>query len=166
MKKSLIVAVLFLLFSNTSKAQTQNGWYYCAKCTNLYFGASGGVCAAGGQHFHEPTAGSYTLSYGSSDCKGQADWFWCKKCSCLFFGLANAKCVTGGKHATDSKSKDSYILCYTKNGAVIDSTHQSEWYFCNKCSCLFFGQIKGLCVSGGNHYFTSETSGNYVLAHF
>ena len=166
MKKNHLLLLAFLFFCFGSKAQTQDGWYYCTKCSNLYFAGANGVCAAGGQHSHEKSSGSYTLSYHTSPCNGQKDWYWCKKCSCLFFGLANATCKAGGKHSTDSKSDNSYILCYTKNGAVIDANHQSEWYFCNKCSGLFFGQTPGVCAGGGTHFFTSETSGNYVLAHY
>ena len=166
MKKTLAPAIILILLSFGANAQTQDGWFYCTKCSNLYFAATGGLCAAGGQHAHEKSSGSYTLSYGTSSCNGQADWYWCKQCSCLFFGLNNVKCIAGGKHLTDSKSSASYILCYTKNGAVIDANHQSEWYFCNKCSGLFFGQNSGVCAGGGKHFFTNETSGNYVLAHY
>ena len=166
MKKIILFSVLFLIFNSNLKAQTQNNWFYCTKCSNLYFAGINGVCAAGGTHDHEKSSGSYTLNYGNSPCKGQSDWYWCNQCSCLFFGLANAKCITGGNHKTDSKSSSSYILCYTKNGAIVDNNHQSEWYFCNKCSGLFFGQNSGVCSGGGKHFFTNETSGNYVLAHY
>lgn len=166
MKKILAVAILSAIINFSSNAQTQDGWFYCTKCSNLYFEAGKGVCAAGGQHAHDAGSGSYTLNYTTSPCNGQADWYWCKQCSCLFFGLANKKCMAGGKHQTDSKSSSSYILCYTKNGAVIDANHQSEWHFCNKCSGLFFAHNDGVCAGGGKHFFSNETSGNYVLAHF
>jgi hypothetical protein len=166
MNKNHALIIGFLLLSIGSKARTQDGWFYCTKCSNLYFAATKGVCAAGGDHAHEKSSGSYTLSYGTSTCKGQSEWYWCTQCSCLFFGLSNVKCVAGDKHVRDPKSKVSYIICYTKAGAVIDANHQSEWYHCSKYSGLFFGQNDGVCPGKGKHFFTSESSGNYVLAHY
>lgn len=36
MKKILTASILFTLLNFNSSAQTQNGWFYCTKCSNLY----------------------------------------------------------------------------------------------------------------------------------
>ncbi len=166
MKKNTLLSVILVLISFCSSAQTQNNWFFCNKCSCLNFGETKGVCAAGGEHYHDSkTSGNYVLSYNTSTCKGQNDWRYCNKCSSLFFGGANGTCAAGGLHYYDNKTSGNYILCYTKNGKLPDSLNQSEWYFCNKCACLFFGQFDGVCAKGGKHFQSNETSGNYVINH-
>jgi hypothetical protein len=116
---------------------------------------------------------------------GQPGWFFCMNCHGMnFAGDTNlprdqrpGKCIAGdnfgGKHQEKSFE---FELPFNPNVPPNDGHHGAEngqpnWFFCNKCACMFFPgpeeaplQLAGVCHAGGPHD-RGNTSFNFVLPH-
>ena len=152
-----------------SNLQTQSGWRYCSACQGLYFGPgqASSRCPEGGEH--AGSSGDYSLPMDVSPASDrQSGWRWCDKCQGLFFGPAHASssCPAGGPHNPPQLSGSSDYSPY--HNASEDSQRQSDWRWCSRCQCMFWGggQPDSTCPAGGAHVAAEESlSGNYSLPH-
>jgi M6 family metalloprotease-like protein len=87
----------------------QQGWRYCTKCGQLFYGPAGnaGVCPAGGQH----AAASYnhTLLMDTPEIVGHNNWRRCTQCQVSYFprGSNHGVCPAGGAHLP---ATNTYVL--------------------------------------------------------
>jgi len=161
MKKGMLVLVVVMLFGLGLKAQSeQAGWYFCNKCSDIFFGANSGVCPSGSSHSYGTRL--YTIFTASSSCGGQADWAYCVKCSGLFYAtsdfISRGVCAAGGIHGRGDSF--GYKMCYTEQNVAFSFNYQDGFRYCTKCAILYHSTNLGVCPAGGTH---SGTSYNYVI---
>jgi hypothetical protein len=160
----------------TGKAQAavnvQQNWYWCAKCTGLFYSADSyvaGWCPAGGQHVgynanvdSYPYDLYYNIPISELGPLYQESWNWCNKCAGLFYGpqQSSSWCPAGGRH--NGTGSFNYELAF--GGAIpAGYYHQDSWNWCRKCTGLFYGpqQSSSYCPAGGQH--DGSGSYNYTL---
>jgi hypothetical protein len=114
---------------------------------------------------HRPQGIDFALAHDLPEIAGSQDgWRFCSKCNTMFFdGNPSAKgsCPGGGSHL--AQGFDFYIR---HDLGTEPPSHQSGWFFCEKCFAMFFGgatREAGRCVTGGNH--RGDNSFDFYLAH-
>lgn len=96
-------------FSRTAptKGCVQAGWYKCADCKGLFFGARKGHCPAS-KTGHRTTGADYKVHTCNAQ-GGQDGWRWCHKCEIMFFSLnPGSVCPAGGAH--DGGQSSAYFI--------------------------------------------------------
>lgn len=140
----------------------QDNWRFCNKCASLT-SPGPNSCPAGGMH-DTSTSFNYGLEIDNSNQWRQHGWRNCPKCQGIWHtgpnGDLHGPCPAGGIH--ESGPID-YGIAHDVQ--VNGPWGQSEWRFCNRCRCLWWGGngVIGACTAGGGH--SKDGSGNYSLGY-
>lgn len=160
----------------TFEFSAQTNWWWCNKCSGLFWsnssGSPAGDCAKDGNPHTSTGSWTYDVPFGNPAITGvQSQWSYCNLCDGLFYGpnVSESACIGNstvnpiviGNHHRGTTDYDLLHDGWGGGGPFL----QGGWNWCTNCQELFWGGNGGACPAwlGTQGHLAGSPNTNYQL---